>query len=100
MLLGSPLTTPAAMVLGRIGGTALLTLGVANWLAQFDSQSRAARGLATAMAVYNLGATVILAVAGCQLSVGFALWPVVILHAGMFAWCVVSLVFKPSAKSE
>lgn len=96
VLIGSPLTTPAAVVLGRIAGAALLTIGVANWLAQFDSQSRAARGLATATVVYNLGAAVILGVAGTQLSVGIALWPVVILHAAMFAWCIACLVSKPS----
>ena len=99
LLLGSPLDTPAAIVLGRVAGAALLTLGIANWFAQFDSQSRAARGLVTAMTVYNLGAAAVLALAGLQLSTGLALWPVVILHAGMFAWCIESLVPKPSSKS-
>ena len=45
LLLGSPLHAPAAVMLGRVAGAALLALGVACWLARADAQSRAARGL-------------------------------------------------------
>jgi len=96
-LLGSGLDTPAAVALGRVAGAALFALGVACWLAQYDAQSCAARGLVSAMVLYNLGATIILGIAGIQLRpIGIALWPAVVLHAAMTIWCVRSLLRKPT----
>jgi hypothetical protein len=101
LLLGSPLDAPAAVTLGRVAGAALFALGVASWLAHYDAQSCAARGLTSAMVLYNLGAVVILGVAGIQLRpVGVALWPAVALHAAMTAWCVTGLLKKPTPASE
>jgi len=92
LLLGSPLAQPAAVALGRVAGAALLALGIANWLAHYDERSCAARGVVTAMVLYNLGAAVILGVAGIQLRpVGIALWPAVVLHVAMTAWCIACL---------
>jgi hypothetical protein len=97
LLLGSPLDTPAAVTLGRVAGAALLALGVACWLAQYDAQSCAARGLVSAMVLYNLGTVVILGAAGIRSQpVGIALWPAVVLHAAMTIWCVTSLLRKPT----
>ena len=88
LLLGSPLDTSAAAMLGRVAGAALLALGVACWLARDDTQSRAARGLVVAMLIYNIAATALLAFAGIGLGLhGVALWPAVVLHAAMGAWC-------------
>lgn len=92
LLLGSPLETSAAVTLERVAGAALLSLGVACWLARGDVQSRAARGLVSAMVLYNIGAVIILGSVGLgSQSVGIALWPAVILHAVMAVWCVASL---------
>ena len=88
LLLGSPLDTPAAVALGRLAGAALLTLGLACWLARGDTLGCAARGLVVAMLVYNIGAVVVLGATGVQLpTAGIALWPAVILHAVMAVWC-------------
>ena len=93
LLLGSPLDALAAIALGRLTGAALLALGVACWLARGDTLGCAARGLVVAMLVYNIGAVVVLGVAGVQLpTTGIALWPAVILHAMMAIWCVWVLV--------
>ena len=92
LLLGSPLDTSAAVMLGRVAGAALLALGVACWLARDDTQSRAARGLVVAMLMYNIAATAVLAFAGIGLGLhGVLLWPAVVLHAAMGAWCVACL---------
>ncbi len=92
LLLGTPLDAPAALTVARVGGAALLTLGVACWLARGDTQSPAARGLVTAMVVYNFGVALILGAAGIQLQpVGIVLWPAVSLHVAMTIWCVMSL---------
>jgi hypothetical protein len=96
LLLGSLLDTPAAMNLARVAGAALFALGVACWLAHYDAQSRAAKGLVSAMVLYNLGAVIILGAAGIRSQpVGIGLWLAVILHAVMTIWCAASLLRKP-----
>ena len=100
LLLGSPLDAPAAVTLGRVAGAALLALGVACWLARGDAQGRAARGLVAAMLVYNVGAVVVLGAAGIwSRRVGIALWPAVVLHAAMAAWCIACLGRRPPASA-
>ena len=92
LLLSTPLQEPSACVVARVGGAGLLTLGVACWLARNDAQSSAARGLLAAMVVYNLVVALVLAAAGLRSKpVGIILWPAVVLHTAMTAWCVVSL---------
>lgn len=95
LLLGSGLDTSAAVAVGRLVGVALLTLTVACWLAHYDAKSLAARGLIGAMALYNAGAVAILGTAGLgSQPVGIALWPALVLHAGMAAWCI-TCVLRP-----
>jgi hypothetical protein len=95
LLLGSPLDSAAALTLGRVAGAALFALGVACWLAYYDAESCAARGLASAMVLYNIGVAVILGAAGIHSQpVGLVLWPAVILHAAMTVWCIASLLRK------
>ncbi len=59
-LFGSSISTPVELTLSRVAGVALLALGVACWLARHDGQSRAARGLAGAMVLYNSGIALVL----------------------------------------
>jgi hypothetical protein len=92
LLIGAPLTTPAALTVARVGAAGLLSLGVAGWLARGDAQSGAARALAAAMLLYNVAAVVILGDAGIRSRpVGVALWPAVVLHAAMTGWCALNL---------
>jgi hypothetical protein len=96
LLLGAEISG-ASVFLGRVTGVALLALGVACWFASYEVQNRAARGLASAMLLYNVGVVLILGAAGLRSRpVGIALWPAVILHAAMSVWCVVSLRSNPS----
>jgi hypothetical protein len=94
-LLGTPLDTPVALMVGRLAGAALFALGVACWLARYDGRSRAASGLVAAMLLYNLAIAAILAGAriGSGLG-GVALWLAVLLHVTMAVWCVVHLRSK------
>jgi Kef-type K+ transport system membrane component KefB len=96
LLLGSPLDIPTGLSVARVGGSGLLSLGVACWLARDDSESRAARGLVAAMLLYDVAAVAILAFAGFGFGLhGVALWPAVILHAVMTVWCVACLRRRP-----
>ena len=101
LLLGTTLDAPAALTVARVAGVALLALGVACWLATFDAQSCAARGVVSAMTLYNLGAAVVLGAAGIQSQrVGIGLWPAVALHAVMTAWCVMQLLANQSGTKQ
>jgi hypothetical protein len=102
LLLGAPLEAPAASAVARVGGAGLLALGIACWLARSDEQSPAARGLVTAMVIYNLGVAFILVAAGVRSSsVGLVLWPAaVVLHAAMAAWCVLALMRRKPEMPE
>lgn len=92
LLLGAPLDGPAALIVGRMTGAALLSLGVACWLAREDGASRAGRGLIAAMLLYNVAAVAVLAHAGAGVRLaGILLWPTVALHAALAVSCLASL---------
>ena len=92
LLLGVSLDEPAALIVGRIAGAALLSLGVACWLARDDRASGAVRGLVAAMLLYNCVAAAVLAGAGAGMGLaGVLMWPAVGLHAALAVWCVAGL---------
>ena len=91
LLLGSRDPAPDTLVVARVAGAGLLAIALVCRLARDDPGSRSRHGLLWGIFVYNLGASVVLALAGFMLeSVGVALWPVVVLHAIMAAWCAAS----------
>jgi hypothetical protein len=92
LLLGSPLDAPGAQTVARVAGVALLALAVACWRARHDGHGRAARGVVGAMALYNAGVLAVLGHAWLGLGLsGIALWPAVLVHVVMAAWCARSL---------
>jgi len=56
--------SPEALVIGRVGGAALLAIGLECWLARDDRDNRAQRALLFGAFVYNLGACAVFAYAG------------------------------------
>jgi hypothetical protein len=92
VLLGSPLESAAGLVIGRILGAALFSLGAACWLARDDAQGWTALGLIAAMLLYNTAAVSLLSYAGIGLGIsGIGLWPGIILHSTLAVWCVACL---------
>lgn len=66
MLLGSSLEMPG-VVIGRLGGGGLLSLGIACWLARHTPTAPASLGVAWGFLTYNIVACVTLAWAGVVL---------------------------------
>jgi hypothetical protein len=92
-LLGASLEAPAALVVARVAGAALLSLGCACWLARNDGPNRA---VVTAMGLYNGVAVAVLANAGTGARlVGVLTWPAVALHAALAVWCIACLRSEP-----
>jgi hypothetical protein len=99
LLLGASPGSPAALVMIRVGGAALLGIGAACWMARNDGQSATARGLLAALVLYNLAASAVLAHAGTVLGLsGIGLWPAVFLHAALAVWCVACLQTRPRTR--
>ena len=92
LLLGAAPGTAVGTTVSRFAGVAILALGVACWLARGDSTGRAAKGLTTAMLLYNAAVVAILVLAWVSQGLsGVALWPVVLIHAALAVWCVAAL---------
>ena len=96
LLLGTSLTDPSAILIGRLAGAALITIGLACWISRNDTQSSV---MAKVMIVYNVLATLLLVYAALVERIsGVALWPAVLLHLGLLLWCL-STLRKPIQKT-
>jgi hypothetical protein len=92
LLLGTPLDTPAAVSLARVGGAAIVALAIVCWLARRDVHSPASQGLVVALLFYNLAVAGVLAFARFVHDLhGILLWPAVAFHIAMAVWCVATL---------
>ena len=92
LLLGASLDAPAALVVARMAGAALLSLGSGCWVARNDGPDRAVPGLVGAMLLYNSVAVAVLAHAGAGARlVGVLTWPAVALHAALAVCCIACL---------
>jgi hypothetical protein len=90
LLLGTPLNTPAALTVARVGGTALFSIGLACWLSRENGPP-----LVATMLFYNVGAAAVLAYAAVGLALsGIGLWPAIGLHTVLAVWCAAALTSK------
>jgi quinol-cytochrome oxidoreductase complex cytochrome b subunit len=87
--------------LARVGGAAILALAIVCWLARRDAPSPTSRGLIVAMVFYNFAVAAVLAFAGFTDELrGVLLWPAVIFHVAMGAWCVVRITASAPARAS
>ena len=92
LLLGAGLSSPQSFVLGRIAGAALVSIGVACWLARKAERGEALTGLLAGMLIYNVAVPALLIYAVIAFGMhGIALWPASILHATLAFWCLLCL---------
>ena len=89
LLLGVTLDSPGALVIARVSGAAVLSLGIACWLSRHEEKVRA---IIIAMLLYNFAVAGVLAHASLGMDVcGIGLWPAVGLHFAMAIWCITCL---------
>ena len=94
-LLGAALDTATGLVAGRIAGAALIALAIACWQARNGERGSAVTGVVQAMSFYNFAAAIVLVYAGTRLDLRSALlWPAIVLHLGLGAWCVSNFWFS------
>src|SRR5262249_15005260 len=92
LLLGVENAAAEVLFTGRVLGAALLAIAVACWLARGDPGSPAQRGLVIGVLVYDAGGGSLLAYAALGLGLsGVVLWPAVVLHVALAAWCLTGL---------
>ena len=92
-LLDTSIREDGGILLGRIAGIALVTLGLACWL----SRNVAGNSLVMirAMIIYNLGVAGFFIYGNLAEHVsGIGLWPIVFLHIVLGIWCITNLVRK------
>ena len=100
-LLGAALDTATGLVAGRIAGAALVALAIACWRARNGERGNSATGVVEAMSFYNFAAAMVLVYAGTRLDLRSALlWPAIVLHLGLGAWCLLSLWFTSRKSSK
>jgi hypothetical protein len=92
LLVGGTLDSATALSVARLAGAALVTIGLICWFAGRDSASRAAAGVVASLVFYNAAAVGVLLYARLELGLsGPGIWPAIVLHAALAAWCLASL---------
>jgi hypothetical protein len=91
LLFGPTQPVPETLLLARLGGAALLAIGVVSWGAGTFHRSRASLSLLMGITLYNGFAAAVLAYAALGLNIqGVLLWPAVLYHAALLPWCLAS----------
>ncbi len=93
LLLGAGLSSPQALILGRVAGAALIALGVACWLSRNGERRGALFGLVAGLLIYNVAVPMLLIHAALAEAMhGIALWPASGVHLALAMWCFACLV--------
>ncbi len=93
LLLGATLDTAGAATIARVAGAALLTIAFICWQAREHGQSRPGRAVVVALLIYNLAVAAVLVHGSLALKLaGIGLWPAVIAHGLLAAWCIAGLL--------
>jgi hypothetical protein len=91
LLFGPRQPVAETLLLARLGGAALLAIGVVCWGARAFHRSRAGLGLLIGVTLYNGLAAAILAYAAFGLDMqGVLIWPAALYHAALLPWCLAS----------
>jgi predicted membrane-bound spermidine synthase len=84
-LLGTALLDPSAIIIAKLAGVALITIGFACWFSRKEAQSTI---MVKTMLGYNLlSISVLVYSAQIEKISGQGLWPAVLLHVILLVWC-------------
>ena len=98
LLLGSTISTETEFTICRVGGSAILALGIACWLARNDNKSGASNALTAGMLLYNIFVFATLAYSAFISKTTPALIVALIIHGALGTACLFSVKsFKRSA---
>lgn len=94
LLLGEGLSTGVPLVVGRIAGVALISIGLICWLERVNNRGGSTAGLLIGLLVYNGAIPVLLVHSYAAYNTGaIALWPAVVLHLAFALWLAACLRF-------
>jgi hypothetical protein len=97
ILLGAEINDPVVFTISRVGGSAILSLGVACWLAQKDQQSTGSKALISGLLLYNVAVFTTLTHSAITYKTTVALIAAMIVHFVLAIVCLTSLQkFKQS----
>jgi hypothetical protein len=91
ILLGSEISTETEFTICRVGGSAIIALGITCWLARNDNKSGAAKALTFGMLIYNTMVFATLAYSGMVSKTTIALVAALIVHLVLGVACLLSL---------
>ena len=89
ILLGTSLTDPGAILIGRLAGAVLIAIAIVCWLLKSDTQASV---MVKVMLGYNIFSITLLVYAVVvERIAGPGLWPTVLIHFGLLVGCLSSL---------
>jgi hypothetical protein len=92
LLLGVEHAALETTLVARLTGAALFAFGLLCWPERSDRRGGTRLRLLAGVLTYDVAAAALLAYAAWSLNLGgVALWPAVVLHAALAAWCSVCL---------
>ena len=98
LLFGWRQVAPDTLLIGRVAGAGVISIGVASWPARRDTRTPGELGVLAGVLTYNVLAALLLAFAGAGLKMaGVLLWPAVVYHVALAAWCVACLPRRRAA---
>jgi hypothetical protein len=92
IVLGTTLSEPGGVLMGRLAGIALLSLSVICW--SYRKEIQGISRITKALLLYNVAAASLLIYASVTGFSGIGLWPAMLLHIGLGIWCAQSLQKK------
>ena len=97
ILLGAEVNDPIVFTIARVGGSAILSVGIICWLARNGSQSPALKALTSGLLVYNVAVFATLAYSAVSYKMTPALIAALVVHGALAVFCISSL--QKSGKS-
>jgi hypothetical protein len=91
VLLGAEINDPVVVTIARVGGSAIIAIGIMCWLARKDKQGAGLKALTSGLLVYNVSVFVTLAYSAFSYKTTPALIAALIVHLVLAIFCISAL---------